>query len=230
MPSNPVGRSSHAGVQVRQMTDADVDFAARLHLQCLPHGFFPQLGLRFLRSYYRSFVAGPHAVALVAWNGTERLGLLVGTVHNRVHYRWVVRMLGWQLAVAAGGGLLGSPKTAVLFVRTRLRRYARGIIRHVRGRRPTPESDGQAHLDVAVLTHVAVDPRARRRGVGGRLVQTFTAALVDRGATRILLVTEPEPDGASAFYERLGWHAEGRRPAADGRVVAVYSLLLDSSC
>lgn len=237
MPSTPPVRAAGPTMRVRSMTAADVDFAARTHVQCLPRGFFPQLGLPFLRCYYRSFVAGPDAIALIAWSGGRRLGFLVGTVQNHAHYRWAVRANGWRLALAGGGGLLRHPGAAGLFLRTRVGRYARGVLRHLRplrparpAARPGREAHEQAALDVAVLTHVAVTPTARSRGAGDRLVRGFESALAARDVRRVVLVTDAGGAGAGAFYERLGWHAEGDRPAADGRTVAVYSRRLDPPC
>lgn len=219
------------------MTDADTEFAAQTHLRCLPHGFFPRLGEAFLGSYYRSFAAGPHAAALVAWSDGQRLGMLVGTVHNHAHYGWVLRTLGWRLGLAGARGLARHPGTAILFLRTRVGRYLRGIVRHVRPARPGRQARERSQtgpadegLDVAVLTHVAVLPESGGRRVGEHLVRAFESAVADRGLRRIVLVTEPGRHGAGGFYERLGWRAEGERLAADGRTVATYSRSLDPAC
>jgi hypothetical protein len=88
-------------VQVRRLESVDCTLAASLHADQLPHGFFALLGLRWLRSYYATFVASPHAIALVARSGGETVGVLVGTARNAGHYRWVLRH--WGVALAGRG-------------------------------------------------------------------------------------------------------------------------------
>ena len=63
-----------------------------------------------------------------------------------------------------------------------------------------------------VLT-LAVDPAARRRGLGSTLVAAATRLLCENGATEIFLEVAADNRVAIALYERHGFVPAGRRVA-----------------
>jgi GNAT superfamily N-acetyltransferase len=202
-------------IRVRSMHLGDLCAAARLHATLLPHGFFPRLGQRYLRSYYRTFVTSPHGIALVACLAEQPVGVLVGTAHNAAHYRWVIQHHGLPLAWLGLMVLVVRPTLAAWFIRTRLRRYARRLLRLPLRPPPTGRDTGAGDpgtADTAVLTHVMVTGDAQGQGVGAALVDGFTLAARTAGASRAMLVTLAGEAGAGTFYKRLGWeHLEDRR-------------------
>lgn len=214
------------GVPVRAANAGDLGFAAMLHEAALPHGFFARLGEGFLRGYYRTFLESPHAVALVAVMDDRRAGVLVGTVRNRAHYRWLRRHAGRRLALAGAAALLLRPRVALAFVRHRAARYLRAW----RLLAPSPRAEpGTYHdaRDVAVLTHLSVLPEARRAGVGRALVDAFVAAAAAAGSPEARLVTLAGEEGAAHFYSRLGWSHCGDGHLADGQGISSFRLDLD---
>ena len=213
-------------VPVRAADAGDLGFAAMLHEAALPHGFFARLGERFLRRYYRTFLESPHAVALVAVTNDGRAGVLVGTVHNRAHYRWLRRHAGRRLALAGAAALLVRPRVALAFVRHRAARYLRAWRLLGPGSRAEPRTDHDAG-DVAVLTHVSVLPEARRTGAGRALVDAFVAAAAAAGSREARLVTLSGEQGAAEFYSRLGWSHCGDGHLADGHRISSFRLDLD---
>ena len=213
-----------AAVSVRPLCGADLGFAAALHATALPHGFFARLGEGFLRAYLASFAASPHAVAVVAECAATPVGLLVGTVAHRAHYTWVVRHRGWQLAARGLVALAVRPDLLAFFLRTRVRRYLRGLLRLRRG--ADPHAATRPCPQVAVLSHVAVDPAARGAGAGAKLVEAFLGRAEAAGAGQACLVTLAGRDGAADFYRRLGWTYNGDRPDSDGRPVSVFTRRL----
>lgn len=64
----------------------------------------------------------------------------------------------------------------------------------------------------AELLTLAVEPEARRRGIGTALVLAFEAAASARGADEIFLETAVENAPARGLYEALGYRPVGRRP------------------
>jgi len=186
---------------------ADLAVAARLHAALPPHGFFAFLGLRYLRAYYGTFLASPHAIGLAADLEGQPVGVLVGTSANAAHYHWVIRHRGLRLAILAASAMLLRPAVAAWFLRTRLRRYGRRVLRVVlartrRGGRP--KSTDAAGGDTAVLTHVMVADQARGRGAGAALVERFATAAKAAGARSAVLVTFAGEDAPARSTNGLG--------------------------
>ena len=65
-------------------------------------------------------------------------------------------------------------------------------------------------LDEEELLLIAVDPRHRGRGIGGRLLERFIAAAEARGATRLFLEMR-DGNPAESLYRRVGFEPIGRR-------------------
>jgi GNAT superfamily N-acetyltransferase len=228
-----------AELVVRAATRRDLRVTARQHRTHLPKGFFARLGRRFLRSYHASFRASPFAVALIVTDPADGTpaGFLVGTLHNRAHYRWVLRRCGPSLGFRFVTALSARPGLAWLFLRTRMGRYVRWV-----GRYPLQRWSGRtgaatatapppvetADRRVAVLTHVVVDDRLRGRGAGRQLVAAFVEAARQAGATEARLVTDVD-GGAARFYEQLGWEAVEDRPGTDGDPVREFVLPLEEA-
>lgn len=215
------------------MLPGDLHATAELHRRELPHGFFARLGEPFLRTYHRTFDASPHGVALVTRDGAGVTGMVLGTVDNPRHYRWTARHHGARLALAGSLALLRRPRTLVTFVRTRLGRYTRAVLRAM-SRSARPAGDGVAPHEepavagevTAVLVHVAVHPTTRRHGTGRALVDAFVDTCRRRGSTEIRLITEADGPAVD-FYTALGWQHVVDRKASDGTWVTEFRLLVD---
>lgn len=189
----------------------DLSQTSRLHLACLDHGLFPSLGHRFLRHYLATFVDGQYSVAIAAERQGVIVGFLVGAVEPASHYRQVVRRHGWRLALYGAGALLMRPAVAWRFARTRSVRYLRGALRLGSGKVGV-----RANAPQAVLTHVAVLPAWRGQGIGTKLVQSFVEQCWSCGVPSVKLVTLAGSDGATGFYERLGWCRSSEYVDRDG--------------
>ena len=202
----------------------DLDLAASLHARALPHGFFPQLGTRFLRSYYRAFVMSPAAIGLVADVAGETAGVLVGTIDDLGHYRFLTRKW-WVLGPPAAVALVRRPRLLLWFLRTRAHRYARGLVRF---RRSTPPAPGaRPAAPGSVLTHLAVLEHHRTNGVGRALVDAFVNHARQRGVAALRVSTLADSEGAVSFYERLGWTSTGTRHDGEGRAWVDLQMQLD---
>lgn len=208
--------------EVRPLTADDLEFASALHADALPDGFFVALGPNFLERYYGAFVGSPYGVALLATHGRERRGVLVGTIDDAGHYRWVFRNHGGRLASAALRGLVRDPRLALRFARTRARRYARGAVRL--GRRNARHGESAPVVPTSgALTHVAVVAESRDNGVGSKLVDAYVSAAFARGARRLRVATRAE-SGTADFYRRLGWCPSGSVRNLDGVAFDVLTL------
>jgi ribosomal-protein-alanine N-acetyltransferase len=66
--------------------------------------------------------------------------------------------------------------------------------------------------DEAEILTLAVEPVARRRGLGARLVRDGAAAAAAGGAARLFLEVADDNPAALALYARAGFLEAGRRP------------------
>lgn len=216
--------ASPGAASLRAAQRDDLEFCTALHARTLDHGFFVGLGPQFLRSYDATFLDSPHATALVATLGGHPVGALTGVLDTGAHRRWLVRHRGPRLAFGAVGALLTRPRPALQFVRTRISRYARSWWRHRAGAPAASAAEG-GEL-VAVLSHIAVLPGARKTGAGSRLTEAFVDAARRSGAERVALVTMEGEDGAGPFYAKLGWEAREPQRTPEGLTLREWSFPL----
>lgn len=203
---------SSSQILIRATSPGDLSALVRLHRQLLPHGFFARLGTGYLRVYHRTFMASPHAVSLVACRDERVVGFIAGAFDAHLHQQWTLRRWGGRLLLSGVIALARRPRLGWEFLTTRTGRYVRAAFRAVRPRSvrsaAPPPSAAILSGPVAVLTHVAVDPSEQGSGSGSALVESFVQRVRAVGTQRIELVTLCD-DGASPFYERLGWSAVG---------------------
>lgn len=219
------GMESSTTIEVRPLLACYVQEAVRLHLEQLSDEFITRFGRRFLTIYYQAFAQSPDGVALVAVDiSTERVvGALLGNVGASRHYHYMVKHFGLQLGLALIRQALFSPRLAKDLLRTRARRYIRGVARLItRKFRRSPSCSSQAEA-VADLTHLVVDTTLRSHGVGSRLVTAYENLAWQAGAVRIDLVTLPRHlGGAGTFYERLGFSNAGKQVSRSGETFLLY--------
>lgn len=220
----PVVVATPGATTVRAATREHAAFCAAVHAETLPHGFFVALGPRFLRAYYRTFLASPHAIALVAVAGVHPIGMVVGITAPRAHTRRLLRRHGLRLAGAGFGALLSRPLVGLRFARTRVARYLRAWRRH-RGE-PAARGSGEpgATRATAILSHIAVVPGAQGAGIGSELLDGFVAAARASGASRAVLLTLEGERGAGRFYALRGWTPGEARQTADGQTMREWAL------
>lgn len=70
---------------------------------------------------------------------------------------------------------------------------------------------GRVVADEAELITLAVDPSARKRGTGGRLVDGFLAEAKARGAESVFLEVAANNLPAQSLYARKGFEPKGKR-------------------
>ncbi|MEU0490820.1 GNAT family N-acetyltransferase [Nocardiopsis sp. NPDC006139] len=201
---------------------ADVPTAVRLHRTNLPTGFFVELGDRFLGRYYRTFLTSPAAVALIAELEGVVVGFLVGSTDEVAHHRHTIDLSRWGLARAGATALLVRPELTARFMRTRARRYLRGIRR---ASVPAPASPVKERpVRTGVLSHIAVDDTVRRAGVGAALVEGFARIATVHGVERLRLYTGPDNEAGCGFYKRLGWQEHPLQHDIDGKPWVPFTL------
>ena len=219
-------------MEVRPLEVSDLRTAGLLHEKELPHEFLTRFGPRFLSRYYRAFVESPYATALGAWSpdgGQDKLqGVLIGTFDTGAHYAYLVRHHGRALAVHTLLQSFRRPKLAFDVLRTRLVRYARGILRSLKYAKSPEKKDPLASEQerVGFVAYVAVRGESRGAGVGGALFKVYEELAREAGLDRLDLVTLPDERGAGPFFSSLGWKYEGERVSRSGEKYAFYTFAL----
>ena len=222
------GRKLPAEVGVRFFTYHDAARTAALHLRELPGDFITRFGESFLRSYHLAFAQSPHAVVTIADDHTTGrvVGALFGTLDTRAHYDFLVRRHGPELALRIAARSVRDPGLARDLLRSRAKRYVRGVARSLFSGKRAGASEGGAMERVGLLAHVMVDSDYRQRGIGATLVSAYEKRARAAGLERLELVTFPDERGAGPFYERLGWKYGGERISRSGEHFALYYRLL----
>ncbi|MGC8464122.1 MAG: GNAT family N-acetyltransferase [Acidimicrobiales bacterium] len=133
---------------VRPLADRDLSAAVPLHRQVLDVEFLTRFGPGFLRRYYQAWAASPGGIALVATDGLNVVGVLLGATDPSGHARAMVRGHGMGLAVRMAAAAAARPSLAYELAVTRSRRYARGLWRSLR-RRPSTSAGADADCGAA---------------------------------------------------------------------------------
>ena len=225
--------ADRAEVTLRRMGLQDLTFVVDAHLAHFGDSFFARLGSNFLARYYRTFLDGPTAVAVIAESAGAPCGYLTGVLHTRRHRTLLLRYHGPGLAARGCVAMLRHPRAGLTFVATRLPRYARGLRQGLRPTAPsrgapTQPSASSSPGDTAVLTYVVVAEPRRHRGVGALLVNHFLDEATIAGCTTAALVTVADPNGAAAFYEARGWTRRDSVTTAEGKLLWRYTLNLQT--
>lgn len=220
-------------MRVRRLEAGDLARAAALHHEVLDIEFLSRYGVAFLRTYYGAWLDAPEAIALAAVNDHgELLGVLLGATDPAVHVGGMMRRHGILLGARIASHAFAHPAVAKDLVVTRGIRYTRGVARVVAARfpgsNPSRSSDGATGPLVAEITHVLVQPARQGSGVGRALVEAATEEARAGGRDEMILVTPPDL-GARAFYERLGWRADGEVTSRSGEHFVRFRLPLQPS-
>lgn len=202
---------------VRRMGVQDLEFVLEQHETHFPDNVFHRLGRRMLQCYYRTFLDSNHAVALVALIDGRPAGYLTGVLDTVRHRQLVKRFHGPSLAVA---GLLAAVRHPLL---------ASGLVRRRMqvARRPTSKQPHPPTV-TAVLSHVAVQTSAHRRGAGSALVDAFLDQCRDHQSNEVWVATADTAEPGERLYLRRGFTLVRRDSTFDGRWIRLYMLDLDT--
>jgi glycosyltransferase involved in cell wall biosynthesis/ribosomal protein S18 acetylase RimI-like enzyme len=180
---------------IRPATGADAAAMARLHADGMPDAFLPALGHGFLTRLYRALAADPRAVALVADDGREIVGMATGVASVGGFYRRFARHHGFAAALAAAPRLV---RPGVL----------RRLLETVRY--PASSTGALGPLPDAELLSIAVAPSSRTGGTGRALADGVLLGLAERGAGEVRVVVGAANQGANRFYAKVGFRRAGQ--------------------
>jgi ribosomal protein S18 acetylase RimI-like enzyme len=188
------------------LAEADVEdapAAARLHHEQLPGSFLASLGPRFLRVLYRRLVLDSSSTLQVVRAGEQVLGFVAGTDDTSRLLRLFVRRDAPRAIVAGAPGLLRHPVAAWETLRYE------------------PGSADVVGLPDAELLALAVDPAARRQGLGLRLIQALQEDARARRIPGMRVTVAADNTAAIEAYVRAGFRPAARVEVHHGRTSEV---------
>lgn len=191
---------------VRSLRPDDAAAAAALHVSAFRGFFLAQLGVRFMRSFYRGYARVPGGVGVVALSGDRLIGVVVGTTRPEGFFRALLKRELLGFVVASAAAFLRDP------------RVAPRLIRAVAYRGEVP-----GDVDGALLSSICVDPTTGQSGVGTALVEAWELQVRGTGATAAYLTTDAVGnERVNAFYRSRGWQLAGRFTTHEGRDMHCY--------
>lgn len=204
----PAAADGEPAISLRKATAADLDGVVAVHAAAFPRFFLTQLGRAFLRTYYREVLGFEGGWLFVATRGSRTIGFVAGFA-DPVRFYAGMRRRPWRWALPLAVGLARRPWLIGSCM-------ARVVTVVTRGRHPRPTSPDPLTCE---LSSLAVHPRDRHKGIGGRLVAAFVAAARATDIQGIRLTTDATGnESVNAFYTRAGFRlvdrldADGHRP------------------
>jgi GNAT superfamily N-acetyltransferase len=179
---------------VRPMTLADLRSVAQVHCVAFQGFFLDQMGLIFLRAYYKVVLRYQDSIALVAEDADGRIaGFAIGFVNPTGFYAFLKSE--WLRLVA--GAVIGLLRRPQLLGRVLMNRS-----------RVSNNSKSEPEADVVELASIAV--AEREHGLGSCLIAAFIKQAKLLGGSRITLTTDLKDNAAvQQFYRKHGFIEKG---------------------
>lgn len=187
-------------LQLDQLTPADLDDVARLHVVAFPESELGRQGLEGVRRSYLWQFEGPHDLTTIGARSDGRLvGFLFGGVFRGSTIGFVKREWRFLLgqAIRHPSALLRRERISRLFLALRL------LLRRTTGAE-SEDPTAVAPRSFGVLA-IAVDPGCQGGGVGQAIMTEAEATARTLGYEQMHLTVHPSNEQAVRFYERGGW-------------------------
>jgi colanic acid biosynthesis glycosyl transferase WcaI len=195
-------------VKVRPACAQDVEALASLHRRAFPEFFLTTLGRRFVSELYRGFLQSSAGRIFVADLDERIAGFAAGTFAPDHFFRDLLRTRWFAFGWAAMGAAARHPRAVVP-------RLLSAIT--YRGERPP-----QLHR-AALLSSIAVDPRASRSGIGTLLLSSYCNEAWKEGLQYVYLLTDrDENEPVNRFYIRQGFRVDTEIRRRNGRIMLRY--------
>ena len=194
-------------ITIRRLRAEDLGPVAKLHRESFPSFFLSELGERFLREFYRGFLTPDATTAVAVAEDGRVVGAVVGHTQPQGFFKKLLLRRWYAFAFASLSLVLRRPSI--------LPRLVRAVT--YRGNNDGIERRG------ALLSSICVDPQYSGDGIRGKLLESFTSQLVDRGCESAYLSTDAvDNDRVNAFYRNAGWALENPYTTPEGRRMNCY--------
>lgn len=174
--------------RVPELTESDV--LANIHINTFKGFFLSELGLSFLKTYYKAVLNYKESIAICAVNDEgEIVGFVTGSKHAKGYNTGLIRNNLFSFFTAFLRLLMLNPKSIYR------------IIKNLE-KKSNPADDG----NYVELLSIAVLPGYKNEGVGSQLITKFEDQAVIDGGERITLTTDYDGNETVLnFYFKNGY-------------------------
>lgn len=176
-----------SAVTISPLRTEAVPAVAKLHASELRYSFNSMLGAKHLAGIYRTMSALPYCFVGVALEAGVPVGIVSGTLDERLLKSAVLRSMSWRGMI---GGLLCRPSAGFALLKEM---------------KPCPSVQAGDRVVTASLTAIAVATSHRREGLASQLVAALEEFFRGQGVTHYRLDTIAKNTGARGFYRKLGF-------------------------
>ena len=175
----------------RTAQQTDIQQIAEVHRDAFQGFFLTGMGMRFLETYYGSFLSCPETVTLVE---TDEEGAVVGfaiaTTKAKGFNGRLARRNFWNFARVSLNILFHSPKSLIHLAKNMTKKS--DVV-----------ADDENHAE---LYSFGVRTANRNKGIGKKLLLAMEEALKAKGVTRVSLTTDCEyNEAAIALYRKMNY-------------------------
>lgn len=181
-------------ITVTQAQPQDLDEITQLHERVFVGFFLTSLGNAFLKELYRGFATHPSGVVLVARDGAELVGFVVGTTDPACFFAALRRRRGAALLLKSLPAILKNPRPVVI-------KLISGLF--YKGNRPQPQMSG------TLLSSIGVEEKYRGTPLPSLLLRNFEREAAKLGSFHVYLTTDADRNcRVNAFYKKNGYKIE----------------------
>jgi len=177
-------------IEIRKIRPEDAEIAALLHMEGQPGTFLTTLGKDFLTALYTELGDSPWGLAFVATqdrNG-EVVGIIAGSTDTHALFKDLIWKRGLHLAIPVLRRALGQPSLLTKVLQTLF--YPNKL---------------HAKPGDAEFLFIGVSGRARRQGIGTRMLEELIQACREQGATGLLSTVDVTNPRANPFHVKWGF-------------------------
>ncbi|MED5371486.1 MAG: hypothetical protein VX899_10760 [Myxococcota bacterium] len=212
MPVKPFTPDPEIMERIRPMMHIDAEPVARLHHAAMGNSLWAQLGVPFLEALYKALMADRRFMGFVYLEQGRVRGFIAGSLDTQAMMDATFARAKVPLALAAGPGVLRSPRTIPKLLQTFRYKEVSGVGGEIPG-----ES-----------LFISFEPDLRGRGAAKHINKVLFDELLARGHQRVKITTELDNEPANRQLQSWGFQDSGHF-SFYGKEMVCYVLELASS-
>lgn len=193
-------------ISIVKAQNRHIEGMARCHVASFPGEFMTLIGKRFIKGFYKYYIASQNSIVIVAVNEHDKVVGLVAGGNPELRKRFTVTRVPLYVFDICMGAIINAN------CRTRLLQHLNGAFRKIPAKlrlATAPAVVEEPPEDPAgtwsSLLSVCTSPDCCGRGIGSRLMEEFRKQSEDLGYKTIRLSVHLDNEPAIALYTKCGW-------------------------